>query len=99
MLIGLKLKLFQFLMQSLLLSFHFSNISIFQVIFCNNPWSGFLVLFALYYADFTVGLATTLAASTAILTAFVRKDKCLRHDYDGMNMTLVIGFLSRRIQD
>lgn len=55
----------------------------FQVVFCNNPFSGLVILCALFLASLEVGLATTLAASTAILTAFI-----FRQDMSAINAGL-----------
>lgn len=60
----------------------------FKVVFCNNPFTGLVILLALFWADLFVGLATTLAASTAIITAIVRKSRNLDliHFYTSMFM-------------
>ncbi|OXA55896.1 urea transporter 2 isoform X2 [Folsomia candida] len=54
-----------------------------QVVFCNNPFTGLVILLALFWADLFVGLATTLAASTAIITAII-----FRQDYAHINAGL-----------
>ena len=44
-----------------------------QVVFANNPLTGLIILLALTWADPMVGLAATVAATTAIITAWVNQ--------------------------